>query len=177
LRPWPIRYPVALDKDREDFVRAFAMAVASWIALAEPALAATPNAAITATLNAYIDSLGRGDAKAAAAVLAGDVSIVDEVPPYAWRGPGAFEAMGAALAAYDKKAGITDAGVTLSPPTRIEAAGDRAYVVAPAVFRFKQGGVDMRELGRMTFTLSDGAGGWKITGWTWTGPKATPVKP
>jgi ketosteroid isomerase-like protein len=168
---------VALDKDREDFVRAFAMAVASWIALAEPALAATPNAAITATLNAYIDSLGRGDAKAAAAVLAGDVSIVDEVPPYAWRGPGAFEAMGAALAAYDKKAGITDAGVTLSPPTRIEAAGDRAYVVAPAVFRFKQGGVDMRELGRMTFTLSDGAGGWKITGWTWTGPKATPVKP
>ena len=26
------------------------------------------------------------------------------------------------------------------------------------------------------FTLTDGAGGWKITGWTWTGPKAMPIK-
>ncbi len=153
------------------------IAIASWIALATPALAAPPRAAITATLNTYIAGLDKGDAKAVAATLASDVSIVDEVPPYLWRGPTAFQAMGAALAAYDKKAGISEAGLTLSPPSRIEVTGDRAYVVSLGVFHFKQGGAAMREPGAMTFTLAEAAGGWKITSWTWAGSKATPVKP
>ena len=153
-----------------------AIGLGTWFALGGQALAVTPNAAITATLNDYIAGLEKGDAKAVAATLAPDVSIVDEVPPYAWRGPGAFVAMGAALAAYDKKAGISEAGLTLSAPSRIEVTGDRAYVVAPGVFHFRQGGVNMHEPGTITFTLADGAGRWKITGWTWTSPKATPIK-
>ncbi len=57
----------------------------------------------------------------------------------------------------------------------MEIDGDRAYVVVPSVYTFKQAGVAMRERAQMTFTLKKGGGGWLIHGWTWTGPKAQKV--
>ena len=52
-----------------------------------------------------------------------------------------------------------------------------AAAYAPAVYSYKQNGVDKQEPSRMTFTLAKGADGWKITSWTWTGPKPTPGPP
>jgi hypothetical protein len=49
--------------------------------------------------------------------------------------------------------------VTLSAPTRVETTGDRAYVVVPAVYVFKERGVAMRETAQMTFALKKGAEG------------------
>ena len=69
--------------------------------------------------------------------------IVDEVPPFVWRGPGAFQGWAGDLAAYDKKNGISDEHVAISAATRTEVDGDRAYVIVPAVYTFKQGGAAM----------------------------------
>ena len=56
---------------------------------------------------------------------------------------------------------------------RIERTSDRAYVVVPAVYSFKQRGAAMREAAQMTFVLKkSAAGSWLIDAWTWTGPKA-----
>jgi hypothetical protein len=49
--------------------------------------------------------------------------------------------------------------------------------VVPAVYTYKERGVAMREAAQMSFVLKKSAGGWLIHGWTWTGPKAEPVKP
>jgi hypothetical protein len=46
--------------------------------------------------------------------------------------------------------------------------------VVPAVYTFKHRGAAMREAAQMTFALRKGADGWRIHGWTWTGPKPEP---
>jgi ketosteroid isomerase-like protein len=70
---------------------------------------------------------------------------------------------------------VTDQKVTIKAPTRVETAGDSAYVIVPSVYEFKLKGVPMRETAQMTFVLKKGADGWLIHGWTWTGPRAKKV--
>jgi hypothetical protein len=99
------------------------------------------------------------------------------VSPHLWQGPQAFQAWSADLDSDAKKRGLTDLAVTISAPTREETSGDHAYVVVPAVYTFKERGVAMREPAQFVFVLRKGAGGWRIHGWAWTGPKPQPVVP
>jgi hypothetical protein len=139
------------------------------------AAAQTPDAQLIAPIQKFIDSFNKGDMAGAAATHAAeaDLAIMDEVPPYFWRGPRAFQEWSTDLAADAKKQGITDEAVTISAPTRVETSGDQAYVIVPAVYSFKQRGAAMREVAQMTFALKKGPGGWLIHGWTWTGRKPT----
>ena len=131
----------------------------------------------SATVQKFIDSFNKGDAAAAAATHAAsaDLSIVDEVPPYQWNGPQAFQTWAAALEAESTKSSISDEKVTLGPVTRELVSGDMAYVVVPAVYSFKQGGKPMAEKAQMAVVLKKEAGGWLIHAWTWTGPNPRPV--
>ena len=139
--------------------------------------AQAPDAQVMAPIQKFIDSFNKGDAAGASATHAAvaELAIIDEVPPYVWRGAQAFKAWSGDLEANDKKAGITGQAVKISAPTRVETSGDQAYVVVPAVYTFKQGGVAMREAAQMTFVLKKGVGGWLIHAWTWTGPKPQKV--
>jgi ketosteroid isomerase-like protein len=145
----------------------------AWGVLCGAANAQAPDAQMMAPIKKFMDAFNKGDMAGAAATHAagGDVTITDEVPPYLWRGPKAFQAWSADLDADAKKNGITEPSVAISAPTRIESQGDQAYVVVPAVYTFKQGGAAMREAAQMTFVLKRGATGWLIHAWTWTGPK------
>ena len=136
---------------------------------------------VVAPINKFLDAFNKGDmAGAAAAHTTADLVIIDEVPPYIWRGAQAFQNWGAALDADLKKNGMTDAKVTLKAPTRTEISGTDAYVVVPAVFTFMLKGVAMHEAAQMTFVLKKETSGWLIHGWAWTGPRpqkaAAPAK-
>ena len=140
-----------------------------------PGAAAAADPQLMAPVRQFIDSFNKGDAKTAEATHAASVAIIDEAPPHIWQGPGAFKAWAAALEADGKKKGQTDQAVTLSDASREEVSGDHAYLVVPAVFTFKEKGVAMREDGQMTFALTKAGAAWKISGWTWTGPKPGPA--
>ena len=141
------------------------------------AQAQTPDPQVMAPINKFLDTFNKGDVAGAAATHAtgADLVIVDEVAPYLWRGPKAFQAWVNDLGADEKKKGISDQKVSIGAPTRIEVAGDAAYVIVPSTYEFKQGGVAMRETAQMTFALQKGSGGWLIHGWTWTGSRAKKV--
>lgn len=149
-----------------------------WMALAmslgTAAHAQTPDAQVLAPINTFIAAFNKGDVTTAAATHAAeaDLVILDEVPPYLWRGAKAFEAWMGDLGADAKAKGITDQHVAISAPTRVERQGADAYVIVPTVYTFKQQGVAMRERAQITFALRKGAAGWLIHAWTWTGPKA-----
>lgn len=144
------------------------------LAAATDAAAADPQ--LAAPIQAFIDSFNKGDLKAAVATHTGDVAIVDEVAPHVWRGPGAVEAWAGDLAKDATAKGLTDQSVALSPATREVVSGDRAYVIVPAVYSFKDRGKAMREAAQMTFSLQkDAAGAWKINAWAWTGPEPSPA--
>lgn len=156
-------------------MRILSVAALVW-ALAAPAGAQT-DADLMAPIQKFIDSFNKGDTAAAAATHAAgtDLTIIDEVPPYLWRGAKAFQAWSTDLDNDAKKNGITEPMVTLSAATRTERNADQAYVIVPAVYTFKLRGAAMREAAQMTFVLRRGASGWLIHAWTWTGPKAQPA--
>ena len=139
------------------------------------AAAASPNDEVTAQVTKFIDNFNKGDVKAARAThTENDVVIIDEVSPYVWQGHDSFKNWLDDLGKHDKAGGITDGKVTLGSVTRVEVEGDRAYVVFPAAYTFKQKGAAMKEASQMTFALRKTDGGWKINGWAFTGPTPRP---
>ena len=139
--------------------------------------AASPNDEIAAPIKQFIDNFNKGDAKAAAKTnVENGLVIIDEVAPFVWQGKDAFKAWNDDLAKHDKAQGVTDELVTLSAATRVESEGNQAYAVVPAVYTFKQKGVAMREVAQMTFALRKGDHGWRIAGWSWTGPTPQPAQ-
>ena len=155
-------------------MRILSVIALAWFTLATLTTAQTTDADLMVPIQKFVESFNKGDAAGAAATHAAgaDLTIIDEVPPYLWRGAKAFQSWSTDLDSDAKKNGITDSSVTLSAPTRTERNADQAYVIVPAVYSFKQRGAAMREAAQMTFVLRRGASGWLIHAWTWTGPKA-----
>jgi len=145
--------------------------------LSTASAAGAANAELAAPIHQFIEAFNKGDGKTAGAThLASGVTIIDEVPPYIWQGPKAFDAWAGDLTKNDAAAGITEEKVTLGAVTREVVSPDAAYVIVAATYTFKQKGVAMREPAQMTFALKKESGAWKIAGWTWTGPDPTPAK-
>ena len=145
--------------------------------LSTASAASAANAELAAPIHQFIDAFNKGDGKTAGAThLAAGVTIIDEVPPYIWQGPKAFETWAADLTKNDAAAGITEEKVTLGAVTREVASPQTAYVIVAATYTFKQKGVAMREPAQMTFALKKDSGAWKIAGWSWTGPDPVPAK-
>ena len=72
---------------------------------------------------------------------------------------------------YNRSLGLTDPVVTLGKPRRVDVTGDRAYVVVPTEFNFKEHGKPGKEAGALfTVALQNSAAGWRITGWAWSRP-------
>jgi len=133
--------------------------------------AQTPGSAETAVLapiRQFVDGFNKGDSKVMLAVCADQTSILDEFPPHEWHGPGACAKWGSDFEADAKKNGITDGVVTLSKPSHVDITADRAYVVIPANYTYKQKGKPVSEAGSIiTLTLQKVPAGWRITGWSW----------
>jgi len=148
-----------------------------WIALAVAMLAvgAAANAAasdksdVMKSVSQFVDAFNKGDTKTAAAACADQTAIIDEFPPHEWHGSGACSTW---MNDYDsdaKKNGITDGNVTLAKPRHVDVNGDRAYVVVPASYTYKQKGKPVKESASMlTVALQKSSADWKITGWSWT---------
>ncbi len=162
-------------------MRIFGSALAISLALAGAAAAKTTAADLAAPVHQFMDALGKGDmAVAAASYATGPVTIIDEVPPYIWTGADALKSWAGDLTKYNTAHGVTQDGVTLGDVKRVEVDGGKAYLVIAATYHFTQNGKAMTEPARMTYALTKAAGAWKISGWTWTGPKpmaAPPEKP
>jgi ketosteroid isomerase-like protein len=121
------------------------------------------------TIHSFIDAFDKGDAAGAAATYAADVSIIDEMAPHSWSGPGAFQAWATALMADAKAKGQSENKVTLGDVIRSQDDGDTAYVVFKATYTYEEKGVDLTEPAQMVFALRKTAGDWKITAWAWSG--------
>ena len=143
-------------------MRAWAIALTTTLLLSGAALAKPPAAtagaghsALAAPVHQFFDSMGKGDMTGAGAAYApGDVTIIDEVPPYAWHGPGALQAWLADLGKDNKARELTDTVAKLGNVIRTEQAGDKAYVVMSVMYTFKEHGALMHEPARLTATLT-----------------------
>jgi hypothetical protein len=148
----------------------------AFLGISAAAGAATPEAQLMAPIRLLNDSFNKGDMKTAPSTLSSSgVTIIDEIPPYVWEGPTAFDSWLKAYGAFEQAEGITDDMYTMGKPTRVVASGDRGYVALPVVYTFSQKGMAMREAAHMVFTLRKETGGWLITGFTWVAATAKPI--
>ena len=153
-----------------DFRRSAILALSAALILvfATRSDAATEQTAVMAFVHQFIDGFNTGDTKSALAACASPVSIIDEFPPHEWHGPNACADWANAYDANAKKNGITDGIVTLGTPWHVDVTGDRAYVVVPVKYAFKQHGKPVIEPASVfTVALKKVAAGWRITGWAW----------
>jgi len=136
------------------------------LGISSPALAQQDE--VMAALNHFVDGFNKGDSTVMTTSCAEQTSIIDEFPPYEWHGAGACLTWMKDYDANAKKESITDGQVTLGKPSHVDVTGDRAYVVIPSTYTWKQKGVAMREDGSaFTFAMLKDATGWRVVGWSW----------
>ena len=152
------------------------MILAGALLLAFAPAAQAGDASVETAITQFSAALHAGDSKTAKTFLAPRTVILDDVAPYYWAGANAFESWQDDLAKASAARGMSEENAELGAPTRVEVSGDHAYAVLPATQTFKMKGRPMREKAQLTFILARDVAGWKITSWTWTGPKATPVR-
>jgi hypothetical protein len=145
------------------------------IALAIPSIAHAGDAALEAPIRQMEAAFNKGDVAAAKATHVASPTIIDEVAPYVWSGPGAIDRWLGDLGKDDAATGKTDGKVWIGTPVRESIVGTSGYVFAPCTYTFHEGGRTMRETGTITFALVKTDAGWKIAAWTWTSPEAVPV--
>lgn len=138
---------------------------------AQSALAAD-TAGMMKTINGFLDASLTG--KSLASFVTASPNIIDEVPPYHWTGPDAAKAWLADVGVWAKTAGATELQVKLGSPVRADQTGSHGYLVAPAVFTFKQRGKAEREEAAMVFALDRDRSGWRIASLAWTGGATKP---
>ncbi|MDQ6780148.1 MAG: nuclear transport factor 2 family protein [Candidatus Eremiobacteraeota bacterium] len=153
-------------------LRSFAIVAlfAGVVLVSLPAAAGTAEqTSVMAAVHQFFNGLNRGDVKTAVAACASPAAVVDDFPPHTWQGPSACMDWATAFGASLKQAGDTNPHVALGTPWRVDVTADRAYVVIPATFTYKEHGKAMTESGSsFTAALHRTAAGWRITGWAWS---------
>jgi len=146
------------------------LACALALFVAAPAVA-SDETDVMKPIHQFVDGFNKGDVKSALAACAEETSIIDEFPPHEWHGAGACAKWADDYVANAKKDAISDGVVTMHKASHVTVSGDRAYVVVPADYAWKQKGKPMKETrAAFSFALQKGAGGWKITAWSWAAP-------
>jgi ketosteroid isomerase-like protein len=127
---------------------------------------------IMSSIQAFTNEVNRGDTPAAVAHFTANPSITEDGAPFHWTGAGAGEAWIASMNATADANRMTAIDMQLSPATRVEVAGGRAYVIVPGVLTYEmKDGHRKISAGQLTFALQRVGADWKIETLTWTGPR------
>lgn len=138
--------------------------------MATPALA-SDEMDVLSRMQQTIDAANRNIDAAVAGNFMPSVVLVDDLAPYVFRGPAADAILewSNAYGADSAKNSITDFSMKLLKPRRVKISGDRAYIVLPAVYSFKQRLKPMQKRGTITATLERVDKKWLIATWSWAG--------
>jgi len=63
---------------------------------------------------------------------------------------------------------IADGDATLGAPWNVDVTGDRAYLVAPMTYTYKQHGKIVKESAAFAVALKRTQAGWRITAWAYS---------
>ena len=121
-----------------------------------------------AAVQQYIDAFNKGDQEGMSAAFAVPGSILDGMPPHLWLGPSATRDWYRDVLIEGEQHGASGYFVTLGEPLHNNITGDSAYVVVPAIMKFKIQSQEILQTGAMfTVALRKLAEGWRIAAWAW----------
>jgi ketosteroid isomerase-like protein len=141
----------------------FAVALAPATAGAAPTVP-TP---ILKLANAVIHATNTDDASAFEGLYANDAVVVDENPPFTWRGAGAGTAWWRVVDAVTQRMKLTHLQAVHVRVSEFKQSATDAYLVEPMTVAGIANGKPFAEAGTMTYTFHY-AGAWLISSQVWT---------
>lgn len=96
-----------------------------------------------------------------------DAVVVDEIPPFVWRGAGAGVAWWQAVDAFTMKKHERIKLVNVSV-SEFQTSASGAYLIQPMTIRESTGGKQDSEYGTWTYTFHNSGGTWLISSQVWT---------
>ena len=149
-------------------VRTIAAFLALAIAPAFSVAADQPPAPILKLTNAFTQATSADDASALGSLFTTDALVVDEIPPFAWRGAGAGTAWWHAVEATMRKAKITTLKATGVRYGEFKQSATDAYLVQVLRITGLVGGKPFVETGTQTYTFHNASGSWLISSAVWS---------
>ena len=129
------------------------------------------SAEIESAVSAFVEEVNSGKFDAALARFTHDVTIVEDIAPYRWRGPDAGAQWLTAMAANAERLAVTEVVMDLGAAQRIEVEGTAGYAVFAGTVLLKKVDQTLREAGLLTFALKRHSAHWLIAALTWTGER------
>lgn len=137
-----------------------------------PALAVAapkpPPEPILKLANAVITATNTDDAAALAGLFTDDAVVVDENPPFAWRGAGAGVAWWHVVDAVTQKAQMQHVKAVNVRLGEFRQSATDAYLVQALTVTGVAGAKPFAEAGTMTYTFHNAGGRWLISSMVWT---------
>ncbi len=144
---------------------ALALALAPALAVAAPR---PPPASILNLANSVIHGTNTDDASALTGLFTDDAVIVDENPPFVWRGAGAGAAWWHVVDAVTWKAKITHLKAINIRLGEFKQSTTDAYMVQAMTITGSANGKPFAESGTLTYTFHNAGGSWLISSMVWT---------
>jgi ketosteroid isomerase-like protein len=147
--------------------------IAAFVALAltPGAIAATTNvppAPILRLANATMQAANSNNAAGFAGLYTNDAVVVDENPPFVWRGAGAGTAWWNAVAAVARRMSLTHLKAINIRISEFKESASDAYLVQPMTVSGIANGKPFSEAGTTTYTFHNAGGTWLISSQVWT---------
>lgn len=143
------------------------------IALTPAAIAAAstppppvPPAPILTLASSVVKASNTDDEALLARLYTGDATVVDEIPPFVWRGAGAGVAWWRAVEAFTKtkhvRLKLVDVRIS-----EFQRSSTAAYLIQPLTILELGNGQPSSESGTMTYTFHNDGGRWLISSQVW----------
>ena len=121
-----------------------------------------------APVRLFVDGFNRADIELAERACAGEMVVIDDIPPFEWQGPRSATRWFRDMTAFGDSFGMSEPSVELRTPRQVIVDGSRAYVVVPIHVQWLEGGRRPTREGWMTLALTQEAVDWRISALTWT---------
>ncbi len=132
------------------------------------AASGSPPPEILKLASAVIHGTNTDDASALAGLFADDAVVVDENPPFAWRGANAGVAWWHVVQQITKKARLSHLQATNVRTGEFKQSPTDAYLVQSMTITATTPGKPFAESGTLTYTLHKTGGTWLISTMVWT---------
>lgn len=132
------------------------------------AAATSPPPAISKLVNAVMAAANSDDASALSTLFTSDAVVVDENPPFVWRGSGAGVAWWHEVDAVTRKSKLMHLRATGLRYGEFKESASDAYLVQTMTVAGTMSGKPFSEPGTMTYTFHNADGTWLISTMVWT---------
>jgi ketosteroid isomerase-like protein len=132
------------------------------------ATANVPPAPILKLVNAAMHAANADDASGFAGLYTNDAVVVDEIPPFLWRGAGAGAVWWHAVDGVAQKSNMTHLKAIDIRIGEFKSSATDAYLITPMTVTAIANGKPFAEAGTTTYTFRKSGGTWLISSQVWT---------